>query len=161
MTVVCLLDGRATGDREGGVVVTDGDNAFVYEIVGSAHAADGVVNLRRAIEGDDDVVEEGGDLFCTFVQEKTCGQEGEMNLSLAKEVAESGEIVVQQWFAACKNDLSNAKVFDRCTVMFEILGAHLVVGVALPDVAHDTAAVAATVGVQDEDWQSRVPRWRR
>jgi hypothetical protein len=52
------------------------------------------VNLRRAIEGDNDVVEEGGDLFCTFVQEKTCGQEGQMNLPVAKEVAESRKIVV-------------------------------------------------------------------
>ena len=80
---------------------------------------------------------------------------------MPKEIAESEEIGVKQRFAACKNDLSNTKVFERCAVMFQILDPHLVVGVTLPDVAHDTAAVAATVGVQDEDWQSREPRWRR
>ena len=74
--------------------MTDGYDAFVDEIVGSTYAADGVVNLRRAIKGDDDVVEEGGDLFCTFGREKTCGQKGEMTLPVAKEVAESGEIVM-------------------------------------------------------------------
>ena len=94
MTVVCFLDGRATGDRHGRVVVADGGDTFVDKIVGSAYATDGVVNLWRAIEGDDDVVEEGSDLFCTFVEEKTCRQEGEVNLPVAKEVAESGKIVV-------------------------------------------------------------------
>jgi hypothetical protein len=43
----------------------------------------------------------------------------------------------------------------------QILGAHLLTGFTLPDVAHDTAAVAATVGVQDENGNSREPRWRR
>ena len=68
MTVVGFLDGRAAGYWQGGVVVADGDNTPVDEIVGSAHASNGVVNLWRAIKGDDDVVEEGGDLFCTFMQ---------------------------------------------------------------------------------------------
>ena len=111
MTVVGFLDGGAAGDRNGRVVVADGGDPLVDEIVGSVHAADGVVNLRRAIEGDDDVVEESGDFFCAFVKKKTCGQEREMNLPFAKKVAESGEIVVQQRFAACENDLANAKVF--------------------------------------------------
>jgi hypothetical protein len=90
--------------------MTDCDDTFVDEIVGSTYTADGVVNLRRAVEGDDDVIEEGGDLFCAFVQEETCGEESEMNLPVAKEVAEGGEIIVQQWFAACENDLSHTKV---------------------------------------------------
>jgi hypothetical protein len=97
---------------------TDGDNAFVYEIVGSIHSADGVVNLFGAIEGDDDVVEEGGDLFRTFVQEKTCCQKGELNPSVAKKVAERREVVMQQRFAACKHDLSNTKIFDRYAMTF-------------------------------------------
>jgi hypothetical protein len=46
-------------------------------------------------------------------------------------------------------------------VTFQILRAHLVVGFALPDVAHDTAAVASIVSVQDEDGQARKARWRR
>jgi hypothetical protein len=157
MTVVGFLDGRATGDRHGRVVVADGADTFVDEIVGSAHASNGVVNLRRAIERDDDVVEEGGDLLCSLVQEKTCGEEREMNLPVAQKIAESGEIIVKQRFAACKHDLSNAKIFERCAVMFQILRTHLVVGFALPNVAHDTAAVASTVGVQDEDGQGREP----
>jgi len=111
MTVIGFLDGCAASDWKGGVVVTDGDGAFVDEIVGSAYAADGVVNLRRAIEGDDDVVEEICDFFRAFVQEKTCGQECEMNLPVAKEVAERGELVVEQRFAAGENDLLNAKGF--------------------------------------------------
>jgi hypothetical protein len=138
--------------------VADGGDPFVDKIVGSAYAADAVVNLRRAIEGDDDVVEEDSDLFCTFVEEKTSRQEGEVNLPVAKEVAESGKIVMKQRFAASENDPSDAQIFERCTVTLQILRVHLVVGLALPDVAHDTAAVAATVGVQDEDRQSRKPR---
>jgi hypothetical protein len=109
--VVCFLDGRATGDRHGRVVVADGGDTFVDKIVGSAYATDCVVNLRRAIEGDDDVVEEGGDLFCTFVKQKTGGEEREMNLPVAKEITESGEIVVEQRFAARENNLSDVKNF--------------------------------------------------
>jgi hypothetical protein len=84
-----------------------------------------------------------------------------MDLSIAKKVAESGEIIVKQRFAPCQNDLSNTKVFKRCAVAFQILRAHLVVGFSLPDVAHHTTAVTAAVSVQDEDRQSREPSWRR
>ena len=42
---------------------------------------------------------------------------------------------------------------------FQILRAYLLVGFALPDVAHDAAAVAATVGVEDEDREAREPSW--
>ncbi len=84
-----------------------------------------------------------------------------MNLPVAKEVAEGGEIVVEQRFAAGENNLSDAKSFYRATVAFEILCAQLLVGFAFPDVAHDTAAVASTVGVEDEDGQAREARWRR
>ena len=111
MTVVGFLDRCAASDWKSGVVVTDSDDAFVDEIVCSTYPADGVVNLRWAIEGDDDVVEESGDFFRAFVQEKARGQEGEMNLPVAKEVAESGEIVVEQRFTAGENDLLNPKGF--------------------------------------------------
>jgi hypothetical protein len=116
MTVVGSLDGCATGDWEGRVVVTDGGDAFVYEIVGSGNAADGVVNLRRPIEGDDDVVEEGGDFFCTFVKQEAGCEKREVNLTFAEKIAQSGKIVVQQRFAAGKNDLTNAKVFERAAM---------------------------------------------
>jgi hypothetical protein len=109
MTVICLLYGGATGDRHGRVVVADGDDTLVDQIVGSVHTADGVVNLWRAIQGDDDVIEEGGDLFCAFVQEETCSEKCEMNLSITKKVAEGGEVIMQQRLAACENNLSNAK----------------------------------------------------
>jgi hypothetical protein len=161
MTVVGSLDGCATGDWEGRVVVTDSGDAFVYEIVGSGNASNGVVNLRRPIKGDDDIVEEGRHLFCTFVKQKARCEKREVNLPVAKKIAQREEIVVQQRFAAGKNDLTNAKVFERRAVPFQILGAHLVTGFALPYVAHDTAAVASSVGVQDENGQSREPCRRR
>jgi hypothetical protein len=119
------------------------------------------VNLLGAIEGDDDIIEQGGDIFCTFVQKKAGREKGEMDILVAKEVAESGEIVVQQRFTAGKNDLSNAQLFERCAMTFHILHTDLIIGFALPDVAHDTAAVTATVGVQNEDGQSREPSWER
>jgi hypothetical protein len=151
MTMIGLLYRGATGDGHGRFVVTKGDNAFVDEIVGTTHATDGVVNLRRAIDGDDDVIEEGSDFLCAFVQEETCGQESELNLPIAKEVAKSRKIVVQQRFAAREDNLSDAKSLYRVMVTFQIPRSHLFVGFALPDVAHDTAAVASTVSVEDED----------
>jgi hypothetical protein len=42
-------------------------------------------------------------------------------------------------------------------MMFQILRAYLLVGFALPDVAHDAAAVAATVGVEDKDRKAHEP----
>ena len=141
--------------------MTDGDDAFVDEIIGSANAADGIVNLRGAIEGDDDVVEESGDIFCTFVQQEACSQKGEVNLPFGKEIAQGGEIVVHQRFASSEDDVANAEIFERCTVPLQILNAYLVVGFTLPDVAHDAAAVATAVSVQDEDRESREPRGRR
>ena len=44
---------------------------------------------------------------------------------------------------------------------FEILRPYLLAGFSLPDVAHDAAAVAATVGVEDEDRQTIEPGRRR
>ena len=161
MAVVGFLDSGPAGDRHGGVVMTDGGDAFVDEIVGSADAADGIVNLLGAVERDDDVIEESGDFFCSFLQEKACGEKGEVNLPFTKEIAQSGEIVVQQRFAAGENDVANAEIFERCAMTFQVLHSNLVVGFTLPDIAHDAAAVAAAVGVQDEDRQSREPRWRR
>jgi hypothetical protein len=101
MTMVSFLDGCAASDGHARVVVTDGDDPFVDKMVGSAYTAYGVVNFRRAIKGDDDVVEVGGDLFCPFVQKKPCGQERKVNLLFAEKIAQSGKIVVQQRFAAC------------------------------------------------------------
>ena len=42
---------------------------------------------------------------------------------------------------------------------FQILRSYLLVGFAFPDVAHDAAAVAAVVGVEDEDRQTCEPSW--
>ena len=84
-----------------------------------------------------------------------------MNLPVTKKVAEGGEVVVQQWLAACENNLLDAKIPYRCVVTFQVLRADLVVGFALPDVAHDTATVASTMSVEDEDWQTRELFWRR
>jgi hypothetical protein len=109
MTVIGLLYGGATGDRHGRVVVADNDDTLVDQIVGSVHTADGVVNLWRAIERNNDVVEKDGDFRCAFVKQKTRGKKCEVNLPVTKEVAEGGEVVVQQWFAACENNMSDAK----------------------------------------------------
>jgi hypothetical protein len=72
-----------------------GNDTFVDEIVSASDPAYGIVDLLRAIERQDNVVEECGDLFGALVQQKTCGQEGEVNILLAEEVAESREVVVQ------------------------------------------------------------------
>ena len=90
----------ATGDRLGRVIAADGNDSLVEEIEGSADAADGVVNLWRAIERDDDVVEQSGDFFCAFVKQETCCEEREMNLPVMKKVAERGKIIVEQRFSA-------------------------------------------------------------
>src|SRR5580704_10856712 len=127
MAMVGFLDGRPTGDWKVGAEMTNCGDASVDEIVGPADAADGVVNFLGAVERDDDVIEECGDLFCTFMQEKTRRQEGEVNLLLAKEVTEGREVAVQQRFAARENDLTNTKVFEGCAVTFEILCANLIV----------------------------------
>jgi hypothetical protein len=95
MTMVSFLNGRAASDGHTRVVVADGNDPLVDQMVGTAYTADGVVNFRRAIKGDDDVVEAGGDLFCPFVQKKPCGQEREVNLSFAEKIAQGGKIVVQ------------------------------------------------------------------
>ena len=42
-------------------------------------------------------------------------------------------------------------------MMFQILRADMLVGFALPDVAHDAAAVTPTVGVEDEDRKAHDP----
>lgn len=151
MTAVGFLYGRTARDRNGRVVVTDSEDALVDEIVRSVYAPNGVVNLGRAVQGDDDVVEEHGDILGMFVQEKAGGEQGQMNLSFAKKVAESGEVVMHQGFATGQNDLTNSEAFKGCAVTLQILRAHLIVGFALPDVAHDTAAVAAAVNVEDQD----------
>jgi hypothetical protein len=46
-------------------------------------------------------------------------------------------------------------------VAFEILGADLLVSFALPDVAHDAAAVASAMSVEDKDGQACEPYRKR
>lgn len=154
IAVVCFLYGSATGDRHGRVVMTDSEDAFVDEIAGSAHAADGIVNLRGAVQGDNDVVEQVGDFFCAFVKQEAGGKQCEVNLPVTKEVAESGEVIVEQRFAACENDMPNTKCFERVVVTLQVLRANLVAAVTLPDVAHDATTIASSVGVEDEDRQT-------
>jgi len=95
ITVVRFLHGGSTCDRDAGIVKADRDDALADQIVSAANSADGVVNLRRAVKGDDDVIEEGGHLFCAFVKQETRGEQCEVNLPVTKEVAESGEVVME------------------------------------------------------------------
>ena len=90
--------------------MTNGCDALVDEIIGTIHPADGIVDILRAIEGHDDVVEAAGNLLGAFVQEKPRGQKSEANILFAKKVTEGYQIVVQQRFATCKNDLTDIKL---------------------------------------------------
>jgi hypothetical protein len=77
-----------------------------------------------------------------------------MNILFAKEVAESRKVIMQQRFAARENDLANSEVFERSAMTLQILRSKLIVVFTLPDIAHDTAAVAPAVHVQNENRQS-------
>jgi hypothetical protein len=90
--------------------MTNGCDAFVDKVIGSANAPDGIVDVLRAIEGHDDVVEAAGNLLGAFVQEKPRGQKSEVNVLFTKKVTEGYQIVVQQRFATCKNDLTDIKL---------------------------------------------------
>jgi hypothetical protein len=161
MTMVGLLDRCPTGDRERSVSMANRGDSFMDEVVGAIDAADGIMNLRWAVERDDDVVEESSNLVGAFAEEKTCGEEGEMNVLLAKEVAQGCEIVVQQWLATSEDDLANAKVGERRPMALQVLCMELVGGFAFPDVAHDATAVAATVNIENENRKSCQARGER
>jgi len=116
MTMIGLLDSCATSYRNGWGMMTYGGDAFVDEVIGAAYASNGIVNILWAVERDNDVVKEGCNFLGTFMEEKAGGQESEVNILLAEEVAEGREIIVEQRFTASENNLPDAKIFERETM---------------------------------------------
>ncbi len=70
---------------------------------------------------------------------------------MMKEVTEGREVAVQERLASGEDDLAHAEVAKRDAVAFEADSLKFGGGVALPDVAHDAAAVATAVDVEDEN----------
>jgi hypothetical protein len=47
-------------------LLTDGGDASLDQLVGSVYAADGVVDLPGAVDGEDYVIEQCGDIVCAL-----------------------------------------------------------------------------------------------
>ena len=99
-----------------GSALPESSNAFLDEIECAVYTADGVVGLLWAVDGDDDVVEERGYIISALEQQQASSKKSKANSLLAKEVAQSREVTVQERFATRENNMADAKVFERRAV---------------------------------------------
>ncbi len=79
----------------------------------------------------------------------------EAYLLFAEKLAKRAQIAVQQRFAARQHDLPDTQIAQRRAMTLQVGDPHLFVRLPLPDVAHDTAAVAVAVDVQNQDRHGR------
>ena len=149
MAMIGFLHRGAAGDADTGPVRLDGRNASSDDIKCSLDASDTIVNLFRTVNRDDYVIEERGDLLGAFGQQQAGGQQGETNLLLTKEVAESAQIAVQQGFAAGQDYLADPEIAERRAMAVKIGDFDLLMRLPLPNVTHDAPAVAVGVDIED------------
>src|SRR5580698_8144411 len=118
---------------------------------GAVDAADSIVNLRRAVEGDDDVVETCGYVCCTLLQQQAGGQQGETDIFVAQPSAEQRQLWVQERFTAGKHQPADSQFFDGSDVWLQVVHAEGFAFASFPDVTHDAAAIAGGVRVDHQD----------
>src|ERR1700742_954549 len=112
---------------------------------------DRVMNLARAVNRNDYLIEQPRNFFRTFDQQQPCRQKGKTNVLLTKKPAKSVKIVVQQRLTAGQHHLPHPELAQRYSMAIQIGHSHLLVRLTLPDITHDTAAVAVSVDIQNEN----------
>jgi hypothetical protein len=73
MAVIGFLDGAAAGYAHLWLSRVDRRNASSNYIECSVDPPDSIVYLPRTIDGDDHVIEQGGDIMSTLEEEQACG----------------------------------------------------------------------------------------
>jgi len=150
MLAIEALDGGAGGDGEGGIPFEEGGDAIGEQSEGSGDASNGIVDGGRAVERDNDVVDVVDDLGGVAAEEESGAEEGGADILRAEETAEAEKVGMHEGFAAGENDPLDAEAGDVGGVAFKVGGGDFLSGIGFPDVAHDAAAVAAAVRVEDQ-----------
>jgi len=87
------------------------------------------------------------------MEQQAGGKKRDMDVEAAEELADCLHVAVEKRLAAGENDVTNAEVLHGLAMTFEGFRGELFAVGALPDVAHDAAAVAERVRVEDQDGQ--------
>ena len=153
MGMIGFLDRGTCGDRKAGTNSADCFDAGRDKVERTFDAADGVVDCRRAVERNDDVVERGSHFLRVLRKKQSRGQKRGANALRAEERAELRKLRVHEGLAAGEHDPANAKTTDGRKLTLEFNGGEGSCVASLPDVAHDAAAVAGAVCINHEDGQ--------
>ncbi len=154
VAVICFLNCAASGDANVWAQLAERENAVSQQLERGFDAADGVVDCRWTIERNDDVVEDGGDRFRMFFQQQTSAQESETDSLIAKDGADLRELWIHKRLAAGEHDPADAETANRFELRLQLPDPEDFVFAIFPDVAHDAAAVAGAVRVDDQDRKS-------
>lgn len=153
MSVVELLHRGAAGDAQSRCEVPNGGNSPGNRLKGPWNPANLIMDFWRTINRDDDLVDTSGNLRGLCVKKKAGGEECNSYVQIAEELAEGLKITVKKRFASSKDDLPDSEADHRVTMAFEVCDGQFPEIRTLPDIAHNAAAVALGVNVQNEDRQ--------
>jgi hypothetical protein len=152
---VAALDGAAGGHRSGRACRAHGANPFGEAVEGPRDVPDRIVQVARAVEAHDEVVDVLGDLLRVPGQKQAGAQERDADSRLPQESAEGEEVGVHERLAPAQDDPLDPELPPLLPPARDLAGTDLQGPAFLPDVAHETAAVAAVVREEDEDGEVR------
>ncbi len=110
--MIRFLYGCSTGDPDEVVVLADGSDATVDEIVGSTDATDSVVNFPWAVQGQDDVVEERGYFLCALWRRRPVVRRVSSICSSRKKLQSAARSLCSRGSPPGENDLSHTELFQ-------------------------------------------------
>ncbi len=109
------------------------------------------MNLAGTVETDDDVIANLGERGGVADEEEAGRKDGDPNTRVVKQCAEIPEMAVEQRLAAREHNPPDAELLPLPEPALHLGSRDLLASLVAPDVAHQAAAVAAAVGIEDED----------
>jgi hypothetical protein len=121
------------------------------------YAANFIMHLWGSIDRDDYLVDAASDHVCLLLQQESCGEKRDPNPKIVKVCTNRTQLAIEQRFTSGQHNMLYAKPAHRFSMPFKIGGVKLAAIFSLPDIAHDTAAVALTVNIDKQDGQAANP----
>jgi hypothetical protein len=145
MGMVQFLHCGAARDWDAWATREKARHTFLNRLKCPGDATNPVMHFGRPIDGEDDVVKGKGNDIRLLPQQESSSKQGDAKVQIAKELANGGQIAIEQRLASGEYNVLHAEPSYRFTMPFEIGSMELAAILSLPNVAHYTAAVALTV----------------
>ena len=149
-----LLNGAAATDPVFGLQLQEPPDTGSEGLKCARNPPNQVVDFRGTIQRDDYIVHVLDDFLRIPGKQKAGTEDRHASAEVPGGFAEFEDAGMHERLAARKNDPLNVQVRDAAQLTFQFLTGQGVYIGALPDVAHDAAAVAPAIGIDNQDRQS-------